>query len=57
MKITNALVHKVHRLANQKLFKEFPLLDSANSPEGHIKKWAVEYVLDALYEIQREVKK
>ena len=51
MKITDELINRVHQIANENLYKLFPLHDMAElskHPEGHIKRWEVRLVLEAL---------
>lgn len=50
MKITDALIDKVHKRVNEKIYKRYPSLDMAGLAEGHIKRWEVEYVLEAYNE-------
>ena len=53
MKITENLIDKVHKLANQKLRQDFPILDMADKPEGSIKWWMVKYILEAYNEAKK----
>ena len=58
MKITENLIDKVHKLANQKLHKDFPMLDMAGNEEGSIKRYEVEYIVEAYtLETYTEVKR
>ena len=53
MEITGDLIEKVHRLANKKLLKDYPLFDMANLLEGHITRYEIRYVLEALNEVMK----
>jgi len=48
-----SLIDKVHKKANERVYKDYPLLDMASLPEGHIKKWEVRYVLEVYNEVKK----
>ncbi len=54
--IDDAMVAQVHKLANERLYKEYPTLDMANfekHPEGSIKLWQVKLILEAYNEVRQ----
>lgn len=54
--IDDAIIKQVHKLANERLYQNFPLFDMAylsEHPEGHFKLGEVELILEAYFDIQR----
>ena len=58
MKITDELIDKIYKLANEHLYRDFPLYDTADmsknpNGEGYIKKWEVRRILEAYNEVRK----
>ena len=52
MKITESLIEAVHRIVNEKLYKEYPcfgMADISEHPEGSIKLWEIGLVSNSYH--------
>ena len=52
--LTEKELERVHKRANKKLYAEYPLLDMADTPEGHWKKWEIKWIIEAYIEEKGE---
>ena len=51
--MNDKLIDKIHKIVNDRIFRDYPALDMANHPEGHIKKWEIVYILEVYEGIKK----